>query len=212
MLCNKKYKKNFPNYKHEPAFRFKGIAIGKISRKKFYNIISPISEANTPLCISSWKRKYNVNINKDHWKLTHSLQEGKLVTLCWKIIHRIYPTNTILFNMKLKQTQKCTHCDLGEPDFLDHFFFNCTRIKEVWREVQWEIFNFMKLRIILTDKVILLGLLLIPGINRAQQLHINKVIAIGKLAISKYKFEQARPVLDIYRSEAEIRNIWVKYC
>ena len=144
---------------------FKDIEIGKIGRRIFYRLIKT---PHTPICYSSWQRKYGIQLDSDNWKWLHDLKEGKLITLGWKILHKIYPTNTLLYHMKIKNTQTCTLCDMGEPDFLDHFFFRCKKIYMLWEKVQKEIEKYMSVRIVLSDKIILLGCHYLTNINKLQ--------------------------------------------
>ena len=198
-------KLNVADLSTDSAFYFQNVEVGQIGRKAFYKLIK---KPGTPSCYDSWFRKYGVVINKDDWESVHGVKEGKLISLCWKIVHRIYPTNVLLYHMNLKQTQLCTHCDLNEPDFLDHFFFSCKLISVIWSVIQREIEQYMNLKVILSGKIVLLGAHYIQGITRSQRNQINKVIAVGKMAVSKYKFKKEKTIEDIYLSEADLRSLW----
>ena len=66
----------------------------------------------------------------------------------------------------------------------------------------------MNLKVILSGKIVLLGAHYIQGITRSQRNQINKVIAVGKMAVSKYKFKKEKTIEDIYLSEADLRSLW----
>ena len=184
---------------------FQGLSIGKIGRKAFYSLIKPRGQ---PICNNSWSVRYGEDLVPSDWLSTHKLKEGKLIALCWKILHRIYPTGMVLFKMGLKDTQICMHCSDGSLDTLEHFFYACGKIRDLWREVRNSILCFMDLRVNLTEKVVLIGAQHIDNISQAQASQINKVIAVAKLTISKFKFSPFKSILQIFEDEANLRNIW----
>ena len=151
---------------------------------------------------------YDVEILDINWQLVHKLKEGKLIALSWKILHNIYPTNITLLKMKLKDTSKCLHCDENANDHIEHFFFSCKKIQVLWKEVKNDILRFMDINVLFNEQMVLLGAHYIQGIDREQLYQINMVFAIAKLAISKYKFDPRRNIVDIYEDEVNIRNLW----
>ena len=68
-----------------------------------------------------WRDRYQINKEtSDVWIMSHKCcSEVKLRQLQWKILHRIYPTNTLLFKMKIKDKEECDFCN--EKDDLIHF-------------------------------------------------------------------------------------------
>ena len=193
------------DYSPDPAYYFKGVQTGDIGRKKFYLLIKP---ADTPISCAFWKTKFDIDINGKDWNLIHQLKETKLVVLCWKIMHNIYPTSISLFKMGLNGTIKCLHCAEGLNDHIEHFFYNCSKIKMVWREIKYDILIHMDLDVKLSEQAVLLGGHYIPDLPRSKLLQVNKAVAVGKHSISKYKFEPVRNIIDIYHSESGIRNLW----
>ena len=185
---------------------FKGVKIGKLGRKKFYSLIS---KEDTPLCQEVWKRKFDITINTTHWDLIHKQKETRLKSLAWKILHNIYPSNLLLYKMKIKPSPICSFCD--DMDSMEHFFFLCEKVKILWDEVTKEINLYMGLRITLTGKSIILGVNEIMGISKRNLYQINNVINVAKLAISKYKYGPKRPILDIYFMDSILRNLWENY-
>ena len=49
-------------------------------------------------------------------------KETRLQVLQWKRLHNIYPTNTLLCKMKVKDDQMCSCC-YDVVDYIEHFFF-----------------------------------------------------------------------------------------
>ena len=163
-----------------------------------------------PLCEDIWKRKFNIDIGKRHWDLVHSLRETRLKSLAWKIMHNIYPTNVTLCKMKIKPNHFCSFCQ-EDMDTLEHFFFSCVKVRPLWEEVTKEINMYMGIKITLDEKIVLLGSNLIKNISKKQTLHINKVINIAKMSISKFKNGPKRPILDIYLTDTNVRRLWSNF-
>ena len=198
-------KVDFLSLENDNQVMFQGLLIGKIGRKAFYYLIKPRGQ---PICNNSWTIRYGEDLVPFDWLSNHKLKEGKLIALCWKILHRIYPTNLVLFKMGLKDTQFCMHCSDDTLDTIEHFFYACGKIRDFWREVSNSILCYMDLKVNLTEKVVLIGAQQIDNISQAQASQINKVIAVAKLTISKFKFSPVKSIIQIFEEEAHLRNIW----
>ena len=123
-------------------------------------------------------------------------------------MHNIFPTNSSLFKMKIKESPFCSHCNNSIVDTIDHFFVSCTKIHLVWREIALDILSFMNLNIHFNAEIILVGATDIPNVSRPQLGQLNRVISVGRHSISKYKADPGRTIQDVYRCEADIRNLW----
>ena len=201
---------NVPNlvrYPQESSIYFKGKPIGNIGRASFYHHIKP---SDTPTSVANWKQKYNLDVDSRNWELLHRLKESKLIALGWKILHNIYPTNSSLHKMKIKESPICAHCNENVIDNIGHFFFSCPKINMVWKEIKVDILSHINLNVSLTEQAVLIGMTECPNASRAHISHINWAIAIGRLAITKYKFQPVRSAIDIYQGEAAMRNLWGK--
>ena len=184
---------------------FKEEKLGKIGRKNFYKKILDIE---VPKCVEKWYSTHAINIDCSHWKLLHLLKESKLKAISWKIIHRIYPTNRLLAKMEISDTELCQWCNDNEVDTLEHFFCSCPSVKQLWIEIAKDFLIFSGKQVKLDEKIILLGANLIPNIGKTELFKINQVIAVGKHVVSKFKYGPQRQLLEIYRTETKIRNIW----
>ena len=51
-------------------------------------------------------------------------KETRLRVLQWKILHNIYPTNILLYKMKVRDDRMCSYCN-DAVDCIEHFFFDC---------------------------------------------------------------------------------------
>ena len=79
-----------------------------------------------PICQTFWEKKFpNYRFKWDViWKnIPLHAHEARLITLNWKILCNIYPTNILLAKIGIKNTSKCETCN--EEDYLEHFFFTC---------------------------------------------------------------------------------------
>ena len=188
---------------HNNDFIFKQQVVGKLGRKFFYSKILVVSP---PICIQKWERKLGITMDSSHWNIIHLLSETRLKTLWWKIVHNIYPGNYLLNKMGLSNTDKCNYCN--EIDDTAHFFFHCPQIRPLWNEVTREINRFLGITLVLNVDMVILGLTARHHITRSNMNKINHAIAIGKMAISKFKYGPNRYLLDIYKYDSQLRELW----
>ena len=187
---------------NEDIFEFQGTPLGKLGRKFFYKATNITEE---PASVDFWNKKYDIDICRHHWQLIHSLKESRLKALAWKIIHNIYPTNVSLHKMKLSDTPLCTTCN--EMETIDHFFYHCKNVNNLWTEIQQIILVKLNAKIKINDKMVLLGPVHLTGINIKTQMKIKHILTIGILAISKFKHGNYRNLKVLFESEARLRNI-----
>ena len=185
---------------------FRDNLIGNLGRRFFYEAIKNIE---TPLCVGLWERKFGVTVNKSHWENVHRLKETRLKTISWKILHNIYPTNILLFKMKLSNSQNCKYCDT--IDYIEHFFFHCEKVRPLWQRIQTEIQLKLEISVELSETSVLLGVISIPGLSKKGIELINQVLAIGKMVVSKFKFGIKRNIIEIYETDCVLRNVWAGY-
>ena len=57
--------------------------------------------------------------------------DNRTKDLQYKILIRFAPTNYLLFKMKKITYQTCTFC-MMEPETIEHLFFNCIHVKNIW--------------------------------------------------------------------------------
>ena len=109
--------------------------IGKCTSKLIRNIL--VSKLSVkPICEIFWKRKFNnymFNWNNIWKNVPLITNEPRLIALNWKILSNIYPTNIFLAKIGKARSSKCSKCDAEE--YLEHFFFYCKSVKQLWNEV-----------------------------------------------------------------------------
>ena len=130
---------------------------------------------------SFWARKIEADIIKHYDIAINSTKESRLRLLHFKILHNIYPTNILLSKMKVKPSNLCEACQV--PDYIEHFFYECSLIQHFWQQVNIFIRTKVNVNFNLDKKNILIGLAYndFPNIKRATLNLINSIILIGKL-------------------------------
>ena len=119
-----------------------------------------LDDDTQPCATNFWNRQLNVCIDRQHWELAfNSTQETRLRVLHWKILHNIYPTSILQYKMGIANTNKCNVCAVDETDYIEHFFFACTKIKPVWRMVEQEISKRTVTHLEISETIALLGFL-----------------------------------------------------
>ena len=91
--------------------------------------------------------------------------------------------------MGLKDNNVWAFCDRN-IDFVEHFFFYCSKINILWSYVADYFQIRFNIRITFTAEMVLLGLVNKTdlSLNREQWVVLNHLIMIGKMCISKYKY------------------------
>ena len=88
-----------------------------------------------PAGITKWNATATSQIMDDEWskifqRSYQTIWETKIQSLQFKIIHRIINCNKKLFDMKIKETPKCSYCDA--IDDIPHFFMRCENVLDLW--------------------------------------------------------------------------------
>ena len=98
-------------------------------------------------------RKFNSLMDNDHkYRIAHERFHGFMSNTDWesifmiprkspvdnktkdmqyKILMRFIPTNYLLYKMKKVNSQNCHFC-IVEPETIEHLFFNCVIVKNIW--------------------------------------------------------------------------------
>ena len=159
---------------------FRDLVVGEIGRKNFLLALKP-----RPQCIAFnyWEREMTQFDKSDNVIWMRSFQctkESYLRCLQWKIIHRIYPSGTVLKRMKLRESDSCVFC--LEIDTLTHFFHGCKVVKPIWSEVERKIEKMVGKRIIINHEIAMFG---IEMENQKENIYANKLILVAKASISE---------------------------
>ena len=173
------------------------------SRKKLLQLIT---SPEIPYVENSWKRKFDENFDRRYWILPFNCtKETKLQIMQWKILHEIYPSNILLTKMKIKSSEKCELC--GERDTLIHFFYECIKVENVWKEIEKLTFQKTGQSIALSAKIVLLGVVPSKNVTKKMSRTINLLILIGKHVISKGKYGNIKKFSLILEYELLARSL-----
>ena len=158
-----------------------------------------------PIAVKLWERKFSISISKRHWTIARvSTKETRLRLLHWKILHNIYPSNYLLVKMGLKSTNKCDYCP-NEIDFIEHFFFNCNKVKPLWVAVESLIYQLTGQTIQLSCTDVMFGYQVNNGNENNRK--INHIILIGKMCIGIFRYSTPLNIICIFERECQLRKI-----
>lgn len=83
-------------------------------------------------------------------------RDTKLQAFQYKLIHRVIPCNKYLTNIRIKQDETCSYCD--SSDTLQHFFYACPPVNNLWDTLSSWLANNLDIHITFNAKMILFGL------------------------------------------------------
>ena len=165
-----------------------------------------LTEEVQPCAVNFWKHKLNADINKAHWEsVFKSTKETRLRVLHWKVLHNIYPTNILLHKMGIETSAKCNACNVDEKDYIEHFFFECSKIKPIWKLVENEIHLKTNQTIKIDKSTALLGHH-DEAMSSTDLNTINHLIAIAKMCISKFRYGEIKQIKLIFEKEMQLRD------
>lgn len=121
--------------------------------KRIYNTIIP----------SKWAEEFqdmDSTLYPTVWKETYTLpylvaRDTKLQAFQYRLIHRILPCNKYLAYIRIKSDDTCTFCQA--TDTLQHFFFICQPVNDLWNSLALWLTNNADLHIQFNAKEVLFG-------------------------------------------------------
>jgi hypothetical protein len=156
----------------------------------------------------AWERNYfTANFSPAWeciWKLaTHFGNEPRIKTQQWKIVHHIWPTNTLLKKMGKVNSEKCSYCT-DENDDLEHFFYGCSEVRQLWENIELQ-FGVIEGRAV---KLNVCDVLLGYNIDQYEEFSLqNTLILLAKLCISKFKFGEYPNLRYLFQYECTLRKV-----
>ena len=162
---------------------------------------------STPCSIVFWKNKYDIDLGKDYWLIAQKYtREARLKELHFKLLHNIYPTNLLLAKIGIATNNKCTYC-LDQIDYIEHFFFHCPKIKQVWTSVSDKFYMKFDKTIILSESEAILGVSKKVGLNKDMLRFLNNLILIAKMSIGIFRYKVDININIIFDRECLIRKM-----
>ena len=132
----------------------------KVCRHIYNNIVKRLS-ITMPIK-AKWNEILHVDINESQWTTIFTLpkyttQDLQIRTFQYKIIHRILPSNKLLYVYQIKETPFCDHCGII-PEDLIHLFHQCPRISDIWHSLANWLYPNLNIFPYINSECILLGI------------------------------------------------------
>ena len=192
------------NIKRIPSnvIKFCKMPVGDIGRKKFLELIT---DKHTPHSERFWEHKFQFTFEKELWSIhSEATKEAKLLSLQWKIMQNIFPTNIYLQKIKVKETNLCEEC--GVLDTIEHLFVECNTVKHIWLEAERIMEQLVGRLPKLRTREYLLGLPLGGTFSKQDTLTINHICLIVKNVISKVRYGNKYNIMCLLEQELRYRG------
>ena len=171
------------------AIKGKEIAVSVIKCGYFYSLqivsVSPTAQTRwiaEGVEMQSWKAVY-----ERAFKITSS---SKLQSLQYRIIHRYFPTRRFLFTRHVVNDPFCDNC--GQVDTLEHYFYDCSEVKEFWAQLA-SIVNARGFLIRISSKDVLLGSDGFPDV-------VNFIMLVAKQFIVNQNYRDENKAMAAFRA------------
>ena len=107
--------------------------------------------------------------------------------------------------MKLRPPELYGLC--GVRDTLNHFFYYCAKLNQLWTKVETMLHMLLGHRLRINWEIALFGILALENVPQNKIQKINLIILLAKLSISKSKYDSKIDPHIIFESEVTIRNL-----
>ena len=87
----------------------------------------------------------------------HSVKDASLVWFQYRILHRILATNKFLHMIHYIDSDICSFCNTY-PETLQHLFFKCDNVYNLWKEVKSWILSKTGIQINFSKDIVLFGM------------------------------------------------------
>ena len=159
-----------------------------------------------PKAADIWRRRLGLNIDTSIWlAASNCTKETRLRLLHYKILYGIYPTNKLLFKMGEADSINCKFC-VNTTDTLEHFFYECDKIRQIWKLAEKEIHKRTGIRhnIILEEAIV--------GkrsgtYNKSITNMVNHILLIAKMCIGIFRYGTPINIQIMFEREIEIRKL-----
>ena len=174
----------------------------QLSNKNLRNIMSKKPKLN---CVEIWKRKFHIDITFNFGIAARATKETKLRVLHFKILHNIYPSNSLLYKMGIKTSSRCDECN--DIEFLDHMLFSCNKLQGFWQQINYKLVTIVGKDLNLKPEQALFGLTKNDlDISYTKLNEANHLILLAKLCILKHRFKKPSNLSFIFEFELLLRK------
>ena len=173
------------------------ISVENITQKHIKEILTDIKYNSFKCSNQKYKIKYNNilgPIAEEEWEkvflTVRTLPlDNKTKDLQYKIVMRFVATNYLLYKMNKVASQNCSFCAMM-PETIEHLFFECTQIKNIWLYIFDKVNQLSNNRFLCTLKLCLLGMYDKKNVNRDVCLVVNTIIVLVKAYIMTCKYNE----------------------
>ena len=188
--------KNILQHGYEPTYpvcpvHIKILLNTRSGCKQTYSIMS--GNEDKPGSQSKWNVEYM--LDQKEWQSVYMLpkytvNDTKLWSFQYKLIHRILPTKSFLMKIKITRDNICSYC-ANDIETVLHLFIDCPVVKKFWESWMKWISQYVKSQIVLCPKSILFGFY-----NQKNCDIVDCVLLLAKYYIYSTKFRE-KPQLAI---------------
>ena len=173
-----------------------------LKSKEIYWILNT-EQTTAPTCQQKWFEKYYIDFSDRKWSdiflLTKSLTlNTKLIEFQFKIIHRVFATDSYVSNFDVSVNKKCKDCHVDNN--IPHLFVDCAKIKLFWIGINDRLSN-------LNEPIQVLSTIdIIFGIPKCAAFALNFIILHAKWFIHLQRKED---FVDIRKFWLYIKNVLI---
>ena len=166
--------------------------------KTFYTLLTKAAKFSD----LRWDTDFSTSIDSKTWERIHTicLKDNAVIWFQLRILNRILGTRKLLFKMHLTDSPLCVFCQEYEESLI-HLFASCTKIKQLWNDIQNWINTKLNINLSFNSMDILLGYLLMDQNN----IPINTILLTTKRYIfdcSKFKKD-----LNIFQLQVKLKEV-----
>jgi len=112
------------------------IPVKLLQSKQVYWALNTVKVAK-PTCVRTWFEKYLIEFSDCQWKTIFRLAKfttanTKLVEFQFKIIHRVYATDSYVANFDATVNKMCAQCKVSNN--IPHLFVDCMKVTDFWTQ------------------------------------------------------------------------------
>jgi len=152
------------------------------SKEIYHSLLKRIE--STPNCIEAWNKRLPHTLTPEDWAYIFTLPKAtvcdtKIIAMQYKILHRVYATNSIISKWDSSKGETCPSCK--QKANIIHNFFSCTEVQTFWLHLER---NFARYNIPCPSKLTLENIIL--GLFKQVRYDmLNHVVMYAKYYIHK---------------------------
>ena len=185
--------------------------------RNYYNTFNNTeAQNNSPTCEIIWTstvQKENLDITiKERWKSIYkicfySVRDNNVTWFQYRILNGILGTKSYLKKLKIKTDSACSLCGMYDEN-LEHLFYKCREVTQLWDNVQQWINNKLRVNLVLTNLMKLHGYL----INDSKFWPLNLILTNLTMALQSFCIPCSYQLLGIHFGIINmVQKYWYMY-